>query len=117
MSEGTRIEIDLTSVGVIPDGDYTATIQSAEIKTSEAGNTYIKWRVMVPSHGNIFHNTTLKEGALFGIKTLLDAAGVKCTKEGFDYNEAVGKQIGIKIATKEDPTYGAQANIVKVWKV
>lgn len=115
-----RVDIDVTNVGVIPDGDYVGTVESFELRTSKKpdGGQYISWRFFVPDAGqSVFHITSLKPTALFGIKDLLDACGVEYDESGFDLDGCVGKEIGLRIIINEDPDYGTRNEVKKVYKV
>lgn len=110
-------EIDLTKVGVIPDGTYVGIIQSAEVKISKEGSQYINWGIFIPEHSQlVYYMTSLKTTALFGIKKLLESAGVPFTTSGFDTDAALNKQISVTISIIEDATYGTQSKITKVGK-
>ena len=136
--EGTRIELDLTQVGMIPDGDHvvlvqklerqvkvgdkwnkdgTKTVPPEEFAVAERDCKRLHFTLMITGKGSIWHDLYLGEKSLPFLKNFMKATGVNITKDGFDPDEAVGKQVGINVATKEDPTYGAQTQITKVWKV
>lgn len=113
------LDIDLTSIGVIKDGTYVATIVSQETKQSKSGDgSYINWVLFIPEQNqNIFHITSLKPAALFGLKNLLVAAGVSISNTGFNTDDAIGKQVNITIVTVESPEFGMQSKITKITKL
>jgi len=112
-----RIDIDVTKAGLVPSGDYIATIIKYEIKdTKDNTGKYVNWQLHIPGKGNIFHMTSLKDGKLLGLKFFLDAAGIAYNKDGFELDGAINKQVSIRVVEEDDPTYGAQNRITRVWK-
>lgn len=111
-------DIDLTAVGVIPDGQYTAIITDVEKKANKSGDGfYLNWVLNITEVGqNMFHVTSLKPSALFGLKRLLEAAGVSFNASGFNPADAIGKTIGVVITNKEDD-FGTQSVVTKVFKL
>lgn len=114
-----KFEIDLTAADVVPDGDYVAVIKKAEVKTSSKpdGGQYINWQLALPGANNrsLFHITSFKAPSM--VKAVMDAAKVPYDKTGFDPDQAVNAQINVRVTTKEDPQYGIQNVVTKVWAV
>lgn len=134
-----RIDVDVTKAG-ISDGDYVGQVLKLEmqakanesdkwnkegtinVSTPEdfsafpAENKRLHYTIHIPEKGNIWHDLYLKETALGFLKSFLTATGVNFTKEGFDPNDAVGRNIGIRVATIESPGYSPKTQITKVWK-
>jgi len=71
----------------------------------------------LPTAGNrvIFHVTSFKTP--FAIKAVMDAAKAPYEKTGFDPSVAIGAQVNLHIAIKDDPTYGIKNIITKIWAV
>lgn len=113
----SHVAIDLTGVGEIPDGTYLATIQSYEIKDSKAGDKYVNWTLYAPELAmNIYYITSLKSTALFGIKKLLEVAGVTFGSDGFNLDDCISKQIMVTTVTEDSADYGRQSKIKKISK-
>ena len=112
-------DLDLTGVDVVKDGTFVATITKAEVKSAKDGlSEYINWSFFIPEQNcYVFHITSLKAAALFGLKNLLLAAGVPITSTGFSTDEAIGKQVNVTLATVEAPAYGMQTKVTKITKV
>lgn len=134
-----RIDIDVTKVG-ITDGDYigqvikldmqvkanesdkwnkegTINVSSAEdFSAYPTENKRLHYTIYIPQKGNIWHDLYLKDSALPFLKAFLTATGVPFTKEGFDPNEAVGRNIGVRVVTIEQPGFSPRTQIAKVWK-
>lgn len=128
--------IDLTSVGLIPEGKHTAIVQKLEyqVKTGNAWNKdgtitiapeettnyptddqRLHFHLHIPGKGVIFHDLYLKESALAFMKNFMTAAGVPFSKNGFNPEDAVGKTLFITITHKDDG-YGIKSVISKVEK-
>jgi len=125
-------DIDLSKVRVgIADGPHTGTIQKVEyqLKTGELwnneGTTAITREEMntadpamvrmhitigVPGQGNIWHDLYFSEKSMGFVKTFYKALGCELA------DDITGKTIGINVITKEDPAYGEQTRISKVFK-
>lgn len=109
-------DVDLSKVGIIPEGNYVATIQAVEEKTSQKGSQYLNWQFFIPELGQtIFYMTSLAPTALFGLKKLVQAAGGNMNPP-FNTDDLVSKQLGITVAIKEDPTFGTRSEVVAVYK-
>lgn len=113
-------DIDLTTADLMPDGDYVATISKVEPKISgdqskNPGSVYLSWMLKLTTGKVMFHNTPMSFPSM--VKSMMDASKTPYTPNGFDPDLAVGKQVNIRVGTKDDPTYGLQNNIVKVWAV
>jgi hypothetical protein len=113
-----KFDIDLTTADVIPDGDYVAIIKKAETRdTKDGANKYISWLLQLPGAGNrtIFHSTSHTVPRM--IKAMMDASKTPYDTSGFDPDGAIEKQINIRVGQKDDPVYGLQNVVVKVWAV
>jgi hypothetical protein len=51
------------------------------------------------------------------IKAMMDASKTPYDTSGFDPDGAIEKQINIRVGQKDDPVYGLQNVVVKVWAV
>ncbi len=113
-----KIPVDLTKFDGVAEGTYIATIQEYEEKESAAGNAYLNWKIFIPDVGrSLFHMTTLKDGATFGIKGLMLAAGATFDETGFDPDDALNAQVEIDVIIEETKEYGSQNRISKLRKV
>jgi len=131
------VDVDVTTAGLIPAGDHQAIVAKLEyqVKSGEKWNQdgtqtveleeWKKWGVdkkrlhyslSIPGKGMLFHDLYVMPTALGFVKTFLKATGVSFTKEGFNPEEAVGRNIGISVIIKEDADYGDTNKIVKVFK-
>lgn len=113
-------DIDLTIADVVPDADYVAVIKKGEVKDSKDGTSkYINWQLAISGAGvtnrTLFHITSFKAPGM--IKAMMDAAKAPYDKTGFDPDLAIGKQINIRVGTKDDPVYGLGNVITRVWAV
>ncbi len=109
-------DLDLTVADVVPEGDYLAQItKQEEKKGKESGTPYLNWTFKLVVEGkNIFHITSFK--APFAIKAIMDAADVPYTKQGFDPEAAVGKQVMVHLVVEDSADFGMQNRITKIWK-
>lgn len=108
----------------IPDGWYDATIGSAEVKQTKAGNgAYIsvRYNITGPAHGGrvIFGNVTTRnvnpkaeEIGRQHIGEIMRATGL--SKLG-DTDQLVGASLKIKVTTSKSAEYGDK-NEVKGWR-
>ena len=131
------IPLDVTIAGLIPEGQHTATVAKLDyqIKTGDKWNkdgtsttTFDEWSkfdaqrkrlhyvISVPGRGNIFHDLYVMESAAGFVQSFLKACGVPYSKEGFDAEACIGRQVGINMGIKEDPNYGPQ-NTFTFYKV
>lgn len=113
-----KFDIDLTTADVIADGDYVAIIKRAEVRDNKEGTSqYVSWLLQIPTAGNrtIFHATSFSVPRM--VKAMMDASKTPYDTSGFDPDGAIGKQINIRVGQKDDPTYGIQNVVVKVWAV
>jgi hypothetical protein len=114
-------DIDLTTADVIPEADYVLTVKSVECKPSKAGdNTLVNWTLVVNSPEEfagrvIFHNCNFKMPNR--IKQMMDATKSPYTKDGFDPDATVGKQINARIGQLDDAEYGLKNIVVKAWAI
>lgn len=117
------VQVDLEKeTALIPDGDYVVTITKADIKIPEGVNDkgdakspYINFQFYFPDlQKSIFSIVSFK--APHQMKKIADAADVHYGTEGFDTNDFLGKQVGVQIGMKDDPTYGPQNTVIKVFK-
>lgn len=129
-----KLSIDLTTTGLIPEGEHVAIVQNLEyqVKTGSSWNyegtttvqsfddyegfeQRLRYTFNIPGKGNIYQDFYLKESALPFLKNFLIAAGVPFKKDGFDPEEALGKQVSLVIIYKDDG-YGIKNVISKIKK-
>jgi len=111
-----KVPVDLTGVGVVPDGTHEGLIQDVQyqVKTGEKWNkdgtttvTDEEWSkypmenrrlnlVINTPHGMIFHAIYMVEGGLSFVKQAVVAAGASFGKDGFDPQEMVGKRVRVQ---------------------
>lgn len=90
----------------LPAGEYIVKITKAEVKKGEKAQ-YINWTLEVISGEfkgkKVFHNTTLAPHALFSLRNLLTAIGVKVPKGSLSLKlkEYIGKILGIYVEDGE----------------
>lgn len=125
-----KIGVDLTAVGLLPDGVYTGVVQTLayQIKIGDKWNKEgtqvvdfdafssvaperrrLHYTISIPGKGNIFSDYYMMESALGFIQAFMKACGVAYDKDGFDPEEAQGKQVQVEVTTKEDE-YGVKNN-------
>jgi hypothetical protein len=105
-----RINVNLVDVEsgfqVYPDGQYIIEItDKSKIKKTENGAN-ILWigEIVEPEEfaGKLYSwNTSLLPQALWNLKAMLEAIEVPFDEEGFEMEEAFGKQIGIVNAVRD----------------
>lgn len=131
------LEIDLTAVGLLPEGDYvgvvskldyqvktgekwnadgTSTVDFDNFKNVPTSNKRLHYSISVPGKGNVFADFYLMENALGFIKGFVKACGVEFSRQGFDPESVLQKQVGLKIGIQEDPLYGDK-NTISYYKV
>lgn len=125
-------DIDLAKVRQgIADGSHTATIQKVEyqVKTGASWNNEGTTNVLreeftnsdpdlsrmhltlnVPGQGNIWHDLYFSDKSLGFVKSFYKALGCGLSED------ITGRTVGITVATIEDPKYGEQTRISKVFK-
>lgn len=103
------LEIDFSGVKdqdyqVIPEGVYNCAVYDVVIKTSKnSGKDYINWVFSIVDECDykgrrVFNNTSLQPQALWKLKEVLDAIGVKADKVvELDLNSYIGKILKVKI--------------------
>lgn len=122
-----RVDVDLTAVGVIPDGEYVATVTklSYQVKVGENWNRegtqdvdYSTWMtfakdkrrlhfmLMVPGKGSAWHDLYMMDSAAGFAKEFMVAARVSFDKSGFEPEEAIGKQLLLGVTIKDDGVHG-----------
>lgn len=139
------VDIDVTTAGLIPDGDYVCNVNGLKYQVSHTKKTdgtdknswkkddysdvdfdswskadvsakRLHYTLGVPGHGNLFHDLYMMESARGFIKQFMVACGVAPTKAGFDPESVIGKQIGVKVGI--DSSQENESNkILKMWKV
>jgi hypothetical protein len=130
------VPIDVTTAGLIKEGQYVATVQSVkyQIKTGEKWNAdgttdtdfdtwsaygadskRLHYTIAVPSQGNVFHDLYVMDKALGFVKEFFKKCNAPFSKEGFDPEAPVGKQIGLEIGIKDEPDWG-ERNTIKFLK-
>lgn len=116
MPESTlKRTIDFSNVGEsrkpsahVPEGDYLLEVESIEIKKSDNGpfeNTYWQFSLVGrPSDGIVYETATLKAGAEFRIRDLLEAFGMAVPKKkaAIDFAAFLHKRVGAYLG---DNTY------------
>lgn len=141
------VEIDVTTAGLIPDGDYICNVNGLKYQVSHAKKTdgtdksswkkddfsdvdfdtwnkadrnskRLNYTIGVPGHGNYFHTLYMMESASGFLKTFLVACGCPPTKQGFDPEAPVGKQVGIQFGIQANTVNGNEENVIlKMTKV
>lgn len=89
---------------VIPEGVYNCTVYDVAIKTSKnSGKDYISWVFSIVDECDyrgrkVFNNTSLQPQALWKLKEVLDAIGVKADSVvELDLGSYIGKILKVKI--------------------
>ena len=119
------VQVDLTKPTVLPDGRYTLTFVKTEIYMPQAGATTatgnpkapsIIWTLHEPQTGlSVRHFTSFN--APFLIKPICEACNVKYDANGFDTDDCLNHQIEADVVVVDDPKYGPQNKITKVYKI
>lgn len=134
-----RIGVDLTTAGLIPDATYTGQVQKLDYQistgTKDDGSGKASWKkestqdvdftawsqvgndrrrlhyiINIPGKPNIFADFYMMEASLGFLQAFMKGCNVAYDKDGFDPEEAVGKQVSIEVTSKDDATYGPQNN-------
>lgn len=119
-----KIKVDFSDVKEfveVTPGKYTAKIKSWSMEEGEKA-PYILWKLQIvtgASKGSLLdHRTSLSPKAIFGLRDLLVALGLKVPKAAIsvDPDKFVGKSIGIEVAMRvwEGKEY---PNVKKVFPV
>ena len=122
------VEIDLSTAGLIAAGEYVGNVNSVryQVKTGESWNfegtddvdfdtwkgfgddkRRLQYSISLPNQPSVFHEFYLVPKALPFLKNFFKACGV-LGRGGFDPEAPVGKQVGVRVGIKDDPTYGEQ---------
>lgn len=119
--------LDLTNVaesgGTVPDGTYAVAIEKAEVADTKAGGKMIKVQLNVlegPHTGRKIFNQFNIENAnpqatqigLGQLKSMIKAFGHKNPNRLESCAELLGLKGNVRVKIKDDPQYGAQANIM-----
>lgn len=104
-----RINVNLNDVegfAVVPDGVYLVEIQeSSKITKSKAGNPNIRWigKILEGDYEGklISWNTVILDTALWKLKDMLEKIGVPFDEDGFDHEDAFGKELYIRNEQRE----------------
>jgi hypothetical protein len=100
--------------GLIPDGEYDATIVSAEDKTSKSsGNPMIEVVVRVYVSGGQTAEITdwLMEAMIWKMQHLSKAIGHDFEAGNLDPSDVVDQNVRVKVTTQKDEKYGEQNRI------
>lgn len=112
------------SFDVLPAGEYTSSIRTAELCNTKAGNgQYIKLQLAIsgPSHAGrvVFTNINVSnpnaKAEEIGRQQLGDIMRAIGLPQLNDTDQLVGGSMAIKLSVKDDPTYG-KSNEVKAFK-
>jgi len=112
------------SFDVLPAGEYTSSIRTAELCTTKAGNgQYIKLQLSIsgPSHAGrvVFANINVRNASQkaeeIGRQQLGDIMRAIGVLQLNDTDQLVGGSMAIKLSVKDDPQYG-KSNEVKAFK-
>ncbi len=75
----STVDLDFTDVearSTHPEGEYAATVESVEMKTSEKSDSeYLNWKFKTKK-GSVFYVTSLQTQSLWNLRNLLEALGV-----------------------------------------
>lgn len=116
------VDLDLTGIGVVPDGVHVAQVVGVEyqVKSGEKWNydgtttvTFEEWATypadlrrlhysLKTQHGMVWLDCYLKDTALPILKRFLKACGVNVSKGGFDPEEALGKEVVVTVESDEN---------------
>ncbi len=129
-----RIPTDLSTANLIKDNDYVGNVVKLEyqIKTgdswnqegtetvnfeefSQATNDKLKrlhYTISVPDSGkgNIFHDLYMQENCAGFMLAFMKACNVEFDADGYDPDDAIGKQVNIEVTTIETEEWGYQNN-------
>lgn len=95
----------------LPPGEYKVRVTDSELKTSQAGNEYLNWKLSTfgsdDSRMNdrvIYHSTPISGKGAGILKQFLKAVGVDPTGGNFDTDMVHGKELAVVVI--EDPQGG-----------
>jgi hypothetical protein len=126
-----KLKIDLTQVGVVPDGIHEGIITDIQyqVKTGEKWNregtaslTREEWEnypletkrlhlTIMTNHGNVWHDLYLMPSAWGFVKEAVKAAGVAFDQSGFEPEDFRGKRVSITVVNDSMGT-----DVVKIRK-
>lgn len=90
----------------VPPGVYSARVTGSEIKTSQAGNDYISWKLqlygaegeLAPVNNRVVFHTTMISGKGAGILKSFQKACLGNAIEGaFDTDQLLGKEVQVTL--------------------
>lgn len=122
------LNIDITKMNLIPEGIYTAKIESYEKKdTKNNDGKYfsIKLKITGPQRigAVIFHNITLESisaGAVYygsrQLSQLLESVGLNY-RENPNLDDLINKEVEITITHKSSEAFGTQVSVTSYRKV
>lgn len=105
------IEVNLDDVvDGIPAGDYAVNVVDAELKTSKAGNPYLRWQLTVfdnpePKYNGqaIWHSTPTTGKGAFRLAQLYKAAvGTQLKGGSLDPRDIMGKRLNVTVVASLD---------------
>lgn len=100
-----------TGTGTIPMGDYKARVVDAELKTSQAGNPYVNWKLQIfgmegdaARYNNwpVFHRTMLTGKGAMMLRSFLAICIPGYDGGAFETEDCLGKEMLITIVEKRD---------------
>lgn len=112
MAKGQNIKVDFSNVegggrSRVPEGDYIVKVVSCKHETAQSGNPMLVWRFAI-SDGKfegkpLYTNTVLVPKALWVLRNLLEAMGLKVPSKSVNLNPAkfVGKELGVTVQDNE----------------
>lgn len=100
---------EVTDSKPVPPGVYSARIKDVESKESQAGNTYLNWKLELfgtPEVNNrvVFTATPIKGAGAFRLQQLYKAAtgeDISATS-GFDTDQLIGKEVQVTLVEGKD---------------
>lgn len=99
----------------LPNGTYKTRVVGAEIKTSQAGNQYVNWKLSVfgaegdlEQHNNssIFHSTMISGRGAGMLKSFVKAATGEEPTGQFDTEALIGREVEVTVETGINPLTG-----------
>jgi len=132
------IPVDVTTANIIPSGNYKAIVRGLtyQIKTGEKWNKdgttevmFEEWLkhpldlrrvhliLLIAEKGLLFHQLYMVETAAGFMAAFLRATKVPITKEGFDIELSIEKEVGVDVGIIDDPAYEPRNVINKFFKV
>lgn len=99
--------------GLVPDGEYDATIVSAVEKSSKSGNPMMEVavRVYVPGGQTVEILDWLMEAMSWKIQHLSKAIGHDFAAGSLDPADVMDRNVRVRVATQDSPQYGNQNRI------